>query len=155
MWPCILNMKWHVRPTICNKLCFINNPLAQHVSDIIMPIFRSARPCVTAYGIQQLDLLPGVLGSQKVGRVHCIEDVIQITSFTLCTRPAFWLPKTPASTSSCWIPYAVTYGLVLLKMGIMMPETCWANGLLIKHNLLHLVGLTCHVIPKGSILLRN
>jgi len=32
----------------------------------------------------------------------------------------------------------------LLKMGIMMPETCWAKGLLINHNLLHLVGLTCH-----------
>ena len=34
----------------------------------------------------------------------------------------------------------------LLKMGIMMPETCWANGLLINHNLLHLVGLTRHFI---------
>jgi len=37
-------MKWRVRPTRCNKLWFINNPLAQHVSGTIMPIFRSAGP---------------------------------------------------------------------------------------------------------------
>ena len=35
-------------------------------------------------------------------------------------------------------------GLALLKIGIMMSETCRAHGLLINHNLLHLVGLTRH-----------
>ena len=54
VWLCILSMKWRVRPTRCNKLWFINNPLAQHVSGIIMPIFRSARPYVTAYGFQPI-----------------------------------------------------------------------------------------------------
>jgi len=34
----------------------------------------------------------------------------------------------------CWKPYAVTYVLALLKIGIMVLETCWANGLLINHN---------------------
>ena len=34
------------------KLWFINNPLAQHVSGVIMPIFRSARRYITAYGFQ-------------------------------------------------------------------------------------------------------
>jgi len=52
VWSCILNMKWRVRPTRCNKLWFINNPLVQHILGIIMPIFRSARPNVTAYGFQ-------------------------------------------------------------------------------------------------------
>jgi len=34
------------------QLSFIINPLVQHVSGIIMPIFRSARPYVIAYGFQ-------------------------------------------------------------------------------------------------------
>jgi len=36
------------------QLRFINNPLTQHVSGIIMPIFRSARPHITAYGFQHI-----------------------------------------------------------------------------------------------------
>ena len=52
-----------------------------------------------------------------------------------------------------WKPCAVTYGLALLKMGIMMPETCWANGLLMNHNLLHLVGLTSHFIMIMNLLI--
>jgi len=54
------------------QLLFINNLLTQHVSGIIMPIFRSAGPNITAYGFQHL----------------------------MCTRPASRLSKTPASTSS-------------------------------------------------------
>ena len=34
------------------QLRFIDNPLAQYVSGTIMPIFRSARPYITAYGFQ-------------------------------------------------------------------------------------------------------
>jgi len=60
---------------LMEQLCFINQPLAQHVSGTIMPIFRSARPYITAYGFQHL---------------MC----------TVCTRPASRLPKTPASTLS-------------------------------------------------------
>jgi len=41
------------------QLRFINNPLAQHVLGIIMPIFRSARPYITACGFQDLMLLAG------------------------------------------------------------------------------------------------
>ena len=68
---------------------FINQPLAQHVSGTIMPIFKSASPYITAYGFQHL---------------------------------------------MCWKPYAVIYGLALLKMGIMVPETCWANGWLLTYS---------------------
>ena len=126
VWPCILNMKWRVRPTRCNKLWLINNPLAPHVSGIIMLIFRSARPYITAYGFQHLMcwLVSWEARKQTVCTVHTV----------------------------CWKPYAVTYGLALLKMGIRMPETCWANGLLINHNLLHLVGLTRHFTLLKSIL---
>jgi len=45
----------------------------------------------------------------------------------------------PASQDSsqhikCQKPYAVIYGLALLKMGIMVPETCWAKCWSINHN---------------------
>jgi len=51
---------------------FINNPLTQHVSSTIMPIFWSATPYIAAYGFQQLMLLAGVLGSRDAGSVHCV-----------------------------------------------------------------------------------
>jgi len=43
------------------QLRFINNPLAQNVSGIIIPTFRSARPM----WFLALDVLAGVLGSRK------------------------------------------------------------------------------------------
>jgi len=111
MWPCILNIKWRVRPTRCNKLWFINNPLAQHVSGIIMPILRSAG-----------------------------HTLLHMVFSTACAGWSLGKPASRLKTicSNIWP--------ALLIMGIMMPETCWANGLLINHNLLHLVGLTHHFI---------
>jgi hypothetical protein len=55
-------------------------------------------------------------------------------------------PQDTSQHIKCWKPYAVIYGLALLKMGIMMPEARRANGLLINHNLLYQVGLTLHFI---------
>jgi len=37
--------------------------------------------------------------------------------------------------NQCTIPYAVVHGLVLLMMGIMMPETCWDRSLIINIGL--------------------
>jgi len=34
--------------------------------------------------------------------------------------------------NQCRTPYAVIHGLVLLTMGIMMPETCWDRSLIIN-----------------------
>ena len=47
-------MKWFCETNLMLQLWFINQPLTQHVSGIIMPIFRSARPCISAYGFQLL-----------------------------------------------------------------------------------------------------
>jgi hypothetical protein len=49
--------------------------------------------------------------------VHCVHS-------TQCTLPASRLPRTAASNIKRWKPHAVINGLALLKMGIMMPETC-------------------------------
>ena len=47
------------------QLWFINNPVAQQVSGIIVPIFRIAGPYITAYGFQHLMCW---LESWKAGR---------------------------------------------------------------------------------------
>ena len=64
----LYQMTWETNKM--QQLRFINNPLAQHVSCIIIPIFRNARAYITAHGFQHL----------------------------MCTRPASRLPRTPAST---------------------------------------------------------
>jgi len=48
-----------------------------------------------------------------------------------CTQ----LHTTTAITNQCRTPYAVVHGLVLLMMGIMMPETCWDRSLIINIEL--------------------
>jgi hypothetical protein len=81
-----------------------NNPLAQHVSGIIMPIFRSARPYITAYGSQHLMLLAGVLGVRKAcNTLHTVHTdrfpVPQDTSQqhqvlgTICSNIRFSAPE--------------------------------------------------------------
>ena len=54
------------------SLNFINNPLTKHVSGTIMPIFKSARPSIAAYGFQHLMLLTEVLGSRDAGSGHWV-----------------------------------------------------------------------------------
>jgi len=76
--------------------------MTQHVSGTILPIFRSARLYITAYGFQHLRCWQESwdAGRQAVCTVHCAEDVIRKTSSTQCTRPASRLPKTPNRTLS-------------------------------------------------------
>ena len=50
---------------LTQQLWFINNPLAQHVSGITMPIFRSDRPYNFAYGFQHSMCW---LGSYEAGK---------------------------------------------------------------------------------------
>ena len=85
----------------------INNPLTQHVSGTNMPIFRSVRPYIAAYSFHHLLLLAGALVSRDEGSA----------------LPVSRLTKAPAS-NKWWKPYAAIYGLTLLKMGILVPETC-------------------------------
>ena len=68
--------------------------LSQHVLGISMPIIRRTRPRTNAYG---------VLRCNKRGK-----NILRFFPLLLQRRT----------------PYAVAHGLVLLMMGIMMPETC-------------------------------
>ena len=44
-------------------------------------------------------------------------------------------PHNHSQHNQCRTPYVVIHSLVLLKMGIMMPETCWDRSLVIKTRL--------------------
>jgi len=102
---------------------FIIKLLSQHVSGIIMSIIRRTRQCITAYGVlywlcwlwlcavlcKLCALCEAYCSSTKLHSVHTAYD------------PA---PHNHSQHNQCRTPYAVIYGLVLLMMGIMMPETC-------------------------------
>jgi len=85
---------------------FIMKLISQHVSGIIMPIIRRTRPCITAYGVLHC-VLAVVVWRWVVSCVHCVKVTVRTVTFTQCRTP-----------------YAVIHGLLLLMMGIMMPETC-------------------------------
>jgi len=60
-----------------------------------------------------------------------VRILLLYTVHTAC----FPAPQDISHHIKCWKSYAAIYGLALLKMRIMMPETYWANGLLINHIL--------------------
>jgi len=105
---------------------------AQHASGTIMPIIRRSRiiqmvaACDTwCFGLQVV----GLVRSCAANRKH---------NSQLHTRPT-------TCKSKRQVPQAATICITfeLLMMGIMVPETCWANSKFSnkKTNLLHLVGL--------------
>jgi len=101
---------------------FIIKLISQHVSGIIMPIIRRIRPCPTACGV-----LIGCVGCDWLWSCGAV-----------CTRLTTQLHKTtanhsqPQPTHPGRTPHAVGHGLILLMMGIMMPETCCDRSLIIN-----------------------
>jgi len=98
---------------------FIIELLSQHVSGIIMPIIRRIRPCPTACGV-----LPGCVGCGW--QWSCGSAKILADPQDHC-QPQ---PTHPGRT-----PHAVGHGLILLMMGIMMPETCWDRSSIINNEI--------------------
>ena len=100
------------------NLTFIIKILSQHVSGIIMPIIKRTRVCTAAYGVLHWLWWLWLCGAGTV-------------TFTVHTArvPA---PHNHSHHNQCRTPYAAVHTLVLLMMGIMMPETCWDKGLIIN-----------------------
>ena len=106
---------------------YIIKLLSEYVSGFIMPIIRRKRPCTTACGI--------LLSCVGCGWLWFCGDA----SWAACT---VWAHGTapqdhsqPQPTHPYRTPHAVGHGLILLMMGIMMPETCWVRSLIIKVEL--------------------
>jgi len=116
-----------------------------------MPIIRRSIPCTTACGVLHWLCwlwLCGA-GSQAVCTVWKLQfdSKSWTVTFTQCltaqleqSNSYFHTVHTacdPAphnhSQHNEWrTPYAVVHGLILLMMGIMMPETCWDRSLIVN-----------------------
>jgi len=129
--------------------CLLSNFPSQHVSDIIIPIIRRIRPCITAYGV-----LPGCVGCGWLW--SCGAGSLAVcTVWKLLFDPFHTVhtahdaapqdhsqPTHPGRT-----PHAVGHGLILLMMGIMIPETCWDRKFDNKHRIsCILLVLSLHLI---------
>jgi hypothetical protein len=86
-----------------------------------MPIVRRTRLFKIECGVC-LVVLAVVVWSWDVSSVHRVKVVIRITTLTLCSLFTSKLHTTTASTTR-QTPHAILNSLVLLTMGIMMPET--------------------------------
>jgi len=112
-------LRWRERTNKMQLIrCLLSNFLSQHVSGIIMPIIRRTRPCPAACGD-----LPGCVGCGWLWSCGAASWAVCTVWKLLCrtvTDHSQPQPTHPGRT-----PHAAVHGLVLLMMGIMMPETCW------------------------------
>ena len=106
----ILKVKRENQQDATNSM-FIIKLLSQHVSDIITPIIRRIRPCPTACGV-----LSGCVGGGWLWS---------------CGAALYNTTANHSQHNQCRTPHAVGHGLVLLMVGIMMPETCCDRSLII------------------------
>jgi len=121
-------MKWRVRPTRCNN-CGL----------LIIYYLNTFRPSLCpSSGTVNRTLVHMVFSTWcagwclgKLGRRLC---ALCSGCYSNNIQPSFPASQDTSQHIECWKPYALIYGLALLKMGIMMPETRWSNGLLINHN---------------------
>ena len=97
---------------------FIIKLLSQHVSGIVMPIIRRTRRCTTANAV-----------------LHwlCWLWLCQAGTRAVCTVHTSRVPAW--HNNQCRTPYAAVHTLVLLMMGITMPETCWDKKFDNKHQI--------------------
>ena len=105
--------------------------LSQHVSGIIMPIVRRTRVCTAAYGVLHWLWWLRLCGAGT--RAVCTVNSRTVT-FTVHT-PRVPAPHNHSHHYQCRTPYAAVHTLVLLMMGIMVPETCWDKSLIINIRL--------------------
>ena len=140
VWPYILNMKWFVRPTWCNNYDLLIN--------LWLNMFRE--PLCPSSGVQGCTLLHMVFSTYN--SLYTVHTTCLPASQNSCQHfnplnaelnPIYHLLALLGAHHilhfsrirvKCWKPYAVVYSLALLKVGTVVPETCWVIGLSINHN---------------------
>jgi len=103
-----MNVGWRERnQQHATNPVFVTKLLSQHVSGIIMPIFRGTRLWITAYGV-----------------LHwlCWLWLCGVGLLAVCTEhtASSLTPQNHSQHNQCRTPHAVIHNLVPLKMGIMM-----------------------------------
>ena len=101
-----------------------------------MPIIRRTRLCTASYGVLHWLCwlwLCGA-GTRAVCTVKVTVRLSRTLTFTVHTArvPA---PHNHSQHNQCKTPYAAVHNLVLLMVGIMMPETCWDKSLMLNIRL--------------------
>jgi hypothetical protein len=124
MWPCIIKLGKVKNQPDATHMKFIQCSLAQHVSGIIMPIIKSTIQWTTAFDVQHWYCR---LGPSEAGLLAvCTVWKLFFDFHTVHTAsiPALLNPR---RQYQCWTSNAAVRYIVLLMMGILMPETCWAK----------------------------
>jgi hypothetical protein len=102
----------------------LSNFLSQHVSGIIMLITRRIRPWPTACGVLSIRCLLSNFLSQHVSGI-IMSIIRRIRQYPTACGVLPVRQNTACSRN----------GLILLMMGIMMPETCWNRKFDNKHRM--------------------
>jgi len=114
-------MKWFVRKTWCNKYDLLMNIsstcFGHHYAHL-----QERKAVYNCIRFSALNVLAEDLASQEACRVHSEKADIRITA-----------SQDSSQHIKCWKPYAVIEGIELLKMGLMVPDTCWTKFSLINH----------------------
>ena len=154
--------KWIRGPTRCNNNNNNNNnnknnknllifKSAEHVLGNSMPILRSARLWITACSIMPPDCCRSGAWSSATRTICSVWRMLLDSGNILCTEHIVRVAALQASDrqqSGGIIPHAVIHNLALLRMGIELPETCWADLKINKFLLLHLFGPLLHFETK-------
>jgi len=97
------------------QLWFINNQLAQHVSGITMPIFRSARPYITPHGFQH----------RKISE----NKVFALWPIVCCVR--WWLVACIKCALGCVLCGVVWFVFLLWQVKVLSWEGAWCGGVVV------------------------
>ena len=98
-----------------------------------MPIIRRTRVSTAAYGVLHWLWWLWLCGA-GMRAMWTVKITIRTETFTVHTARV-QAPHNHSHHNQCRTPYAAVHTLVLLMMGIMMPETCWDKSLVINIRL--------------------
>ena len=88
--------------------------------------FRLLWPCIMNVGWRERK-------TNKMKLIWCLLSNIYLNMFRALLRPSSEEQECALPLLlQCRTPYAAVHTLVLLMMGIMMPETCWDKSLIIN-----------------------
>ena len=133
---------------------------AVHTLVLLMLGIMMPETCWSRSLIINIKLVDTVVVATSGMTVKCVRRTVTFTVH-IAHIPA---PHNHSHHNQCRTPYAAVHTLVLLMMGVMMPETCWDRSLIINIKLVDTVVVAtsgmrvkcvrqCWVLSKGDSLL--
>ena len=154
LWPCIMNAGWRERYVLSLLLNHYHHPLQNTTPSIItQPVLSTPITCTlppgctyNAYTTHLSSRRCNTYITTPTPNTPDLTDIWIRHIYTLNSDCVYnsllhtktlWLSHLTVFFHSlqCRTPYAVVHSLVLLKMGVMMAETCWDRSLIINIRL--------------------